>query len=177
MSSAIKDMVEPFSLLMRHLLRDDNSEVYLESLNLLKFIVSSMAPHMSSLDLHLMMGSFIGVILSSNSQTRTRVASDKMIIHFAKHNNIGSFVVAKEICKNIERLNKTAFTTPFSAPVEADEDKKATLTRLYNILQMLIQQFSIVLCYQPEFYKKMLESIAETLSKCGEYSSLKTVST
>jgi len=57
--SAVKDLVEPFSILMSHLLRDDNPEVYLESLNLLKFIVGNLAPHMSSLDLHLMMGSFI----------------------------------------------------------------------------------------------------------------------
>lgn len=107
--SAVKDLVEPFSILMRHLLRDDNAEVYLESLNLLKFIVGNLAPHMSSLDLHLMMGSFIQVIINGNVSTRTRVASDKVIIFFAKHNNIGSFVVAKEICKSIERLNRTAF--------------------------------------------------------------------
>lgn len=65
--TATKDLVEPFSILMRHLLRDDNTEVYLESLNLLKFIVGSLAPHLSALDLHLMMGSFIGVIIGVNS--------------------------------------------------------------------------------------------------------------
>ena len=107
--TATKDLVEPFSILMRHLLRDDNTEVYLESLNLLKFIVGSLAPHLSALDLHLMMGSFIGVIIGTNSETRTRVASDKVIIFFAKHNNIGSVIVAKEICKNIDKLNKNAF--------------------------------------------------------------------
>ena len=37
---------------------------------------------------------------------RIRLASDKVIIYFAKHNNIGSFVVAKEVLKNIERINK-----------------------------------------------------------------------
>lgn len=67
-----------------------------------------------------------------------RVASDKIIIYFAKHVNIGSFVVAKEICKNIERLNKLAFQAPFVAPKDTDEDKKTTLARLYSILQMLI---------------------------------------
>jgi hypothetical protein len=40
---------------------------------------------------------------------RSRVASDKVIIYFAKHTNIGSVVVSKEILKNIERLNKSAF--------------------------------------------------------------------
>jgi hypothetical protein len=38
-----------------------------------------------------------------------RMASDKVVIFFAKHNNIGSFVVSKEILKSIEKLNKTAF--------------------------------------------------------------------
>ena len=51
-----RDMVEPLSLLLRHLLSDDAVEVYIEALNLLKFIVGSLAPHLSQLDLHLMMG-------------------------------------------------------------------------------------------------------------------------
>lgn len=109
-SKTSNQLVEPFSLLMRHLLRDESTEVYLEALNLLKFIVGSLAPYLSALDLHLMMGSFIGVIVGTNStHIRIRVASDKVVIFFAKHNNIGSFIVAKEILKNIERLNKTAF--------------------------------------------------------------------
>jgi hypothetical protein len=34
------------------------------------------------------------------------MASDKVIIFFAKHNNIGPFVVAKDILKNIEKCTK-----------------------------------------------------------------------
>lgn len=34
------------------------------------------------------------------------MASDKVIIFFAKHNNIGPFVVAKDITKNIEKVIK-----------------------------------------------------------------------
>ena len=49
-------MVEPMQILLRELLKDENTEVYLEALNLLKFIVGSLATHMSALDLHLMMG-------------------------------------------------------------------------------------------------------------------------
>ena len=52
-SQAAREMVEPMQLLLRELLRDDNTEVYLEALNLLKFIVGSLASHMSALDLHL----------------------------------------------------------------------------------------------------------------------------
>lgn len=59
-----KDLVEPFSLLLRHLLRDDNGEVYIEALNLLKFIVCNLAPNLSALDLHLMIGQFLTVIVS-----------------------------------------------------------------------------------------------------------------
>ena len=40
---------------------------------------------------------------------RARLASDKVIIYFAKHTNIGSLIVSKEILKNIDRLNKIAF--------------------------------------------------------------------
>jgi hypothetical protein len=37
---------------------------------------------------------------------RAQMASDKVIIFFAKHNNIGPFVVAKDILKNLEKCNK-----------------------------------------------------------------------
>ena len=82
--------------------------MYLESLGLLKYVVGSLAPHLSSLDLHLMMGSFIGLIVNQTGKDnmRIRVASDKVIVFFAKHNSIGSYIVAKEVLKNIERINK-----------------------------------------------------------------------
>ena len=107
--SVARDLVEPLSLLLRHLLRDDNVDVFLEALNLLKFIVGNLAQHLSALDLHLMMGQFIAVIVSGQNQNmKARIASDKVIVYFAKHTNIGSLVVAKEVLKNIERLNKSA---------------------------------------------------------------------
>jgi hypothetical protein len=59
------ELVEPLSQLLRHLLRDENVDVFVESLNLLKFIVGNLAPHLSQLELHLMMGQFLTVIISS----------------------------------------------------------------------------------------------------------------
>ena len=53
-------------MLMRPVLQDENQEIYLEALNLLKFIVSTLAPFLSSLDLHLMMGSFIGTVVQNS---------------------------------------------------------------------------------------------------------------
>ena len=104
-SASAKDLVEPMRILLRELLKDDNSDVYLEALNLLKFIVGSLATHLSALDLHLMMGQFISLTVTnaSSANMRIRVASDKVIIFFAKHANIGSFIVAKEVVKNVER--------------------------------------------------------------------------
>lgn len=83
-------------------------------MNLLKFIVGSLAPHLSTLDLHLMMGSFIGIIVNNtvSGNMRIQMASDKVIIYFAKHSNIGPFVVAKDVLKNIEKIIKSIqFTT------------------------------------------------------------------
>ena len=99
-------------MLMRQLLADDDPDIYLETLNLLKFIVGSLAPHLSTLDLHLMLGSFIGIIVSNtvSSNMRTQMASDKVIIFFAKHSNIGPFVVAKDVLKNIEKCIKAIQT-------------------------------------------------------------------
>jgi len=62
-----RELFEPLTLLMRQLLQDDNSDIYLESLNLLKFVVGSLAPNLSTLDLHLMMGSFIGIIVTNTA--------------------------------------------------------------------------------------------------------------
>ena len=105
-----RQLFEPLTMLMRLLLSDENAEIHLESLNLLKFIVGSLSPYLSTLDLHLMLGSFIGLIVqnsfSGSMQIRVQVATDKVIVFFAKHQNIGPFVVAKEITKNIEKLNK-----------------------------------------------------------------------
>jgi len=65
-------------------------------------------------------------VSGKNANIRIRVASDKVIVYFAKHNNIGSLVVAKEVLKNIERLNKSAMVKPLpNAPVdEIQEEKK-----------------------------------------------------
>lgn len=95
--------------MLSYLLKDDNVEVYLESLNLLKFAVGSLAPHLTSFDLHLMMGSFLSMVVNNtvSGSMRVQVASDKVVIFFAKHQNIGSLVLAKEALKNIERINKS----------------------------------------------------------------------
>jgi hypothetical protein len=54
------------------------------------------------------------------------------VIFFAKHNNIGSFIVAKKVLKNIEKLNKIAFLA--TVGVESKEDRKQLLNRFYAIL-------------------------------------------
>ena len=52
-----RELFDPLTMLVRHLLTDsEGDENYLESLNLLKFVVGSLAPYLSTLDLHLMMG-------------------------------------------------------------------------------------------------------------------------
>jgi hypothetical protein len=83
-----RELFEPLTVLMRQLLQDENSEIYLEALNLLKFIVGGLAPFLSTLDLHLMMGSFIGIIVqntAASTNMRIQVSSDKVIVYFAKH--------------------------------------------------------------------------------------------
>lgn len=64
---------------------------------------------------------------------RIRLSSDKVIVYFAKHKNIGSLVVAKEVLKNIERLNKSVFVKVGQFD-ETLEERKSTLARLYGIL-------------------------------------------
>ena len=117
-------------MLSSMLLKDDDVEVYVESLTFLKFIVAGLAPHLSSLDLHLMIGSFINAIVNHNNGDNVRIllASNKVIIFFAKHTNIGSYIVAKEIVKLIERSNRSQ--------QNQDEDKAKIdqSLKLYNIL-------------------------------------------
>ncbi len=72
-SDKAREIFEPITLLMRQLLQDSNSDIYLESLNLLKFIVGTLAPNLSSLDLHLMMGSFVGIIVQNTVSGNMRI--------------------------------------------------------------------------------------------------------
>lgn len=120
-------------MLIRHLLIDsEGDELYLESLNLLKFVVGSLAPYLSTLDLHLMMGQFVGIIVSNTitKNMRVQVQTDKVVIFFAKHQNIGSLVVAREILKNIERFNCNLV----DAAPEVLTEKAPALLRFYSIL-------------------------------------------
>jgi hypothetical protein len=64
---------------------------------------------------------------------RIRLSSDKVIVYFAKHTNIGSLVVAKEVLKYIERLNKSVFVKVGHLD-ETLEERKNTLARFYSIL-------------------------------------------
>ena len=63
------------------------------------------------------------------------MSSDKVVIFFAKHANIGPFVVAKDILKNIEKITKAVL-----AIVKKDEqqaaitEKKLVLLRFLSIL-------------------------------------------
>ena len=92
------------------------------------------------------------------------MASDKVIIFFAKHNNIGPFIVAKDINKNIEKCVKAVQCIPKKEDQQVVlQDKKPTLLRFLSILQLLFQHFSIVLCYQADFYEKSIEIVADTL--------------
>ena len=141
--------------MMRQLLSDENSEIYQESLKLLKFFISTLAPHLGTLDLHMLIGSFVGIIVANtiSSNMRVQIASDKVILYFAKHNNIGPFVVGKDVLKNIERLsqslNKFTNSAAFNSTPRGTvlTDKKPILMRFMNILSLMISQFSIVLCY------------------------------
>lgn len=124
-------------MLLRHLLQDSESDSYLESLNFLKFVISSLAPHLTVLDLHLMMGQFIGIIVHNTvaANIRVQVATDKVVIYFAKHSSIGSLVVARELIKSLDRLKGS------QANPAALESRRPDLVRFLGILQLLLQQF------------------------------------
>lgn len=141
-----KEVSEPITYLMRLILADDNSEVYLEALKIVKYVTSALAPHLGALDLHILIGSFIGIIVSNtvSSNLRIQVASDKVIILFAKHNNIGPFLVAKDIIKNAEKIVQ-AVQKSGNKKKEILLEKKSFLIRFLSILLLLVNQFSIVL--------------------------------
>ena len=68
------------------------------------------------------------------------MASDKVILYFAKHSNIGPHVVGKDILKNIQRLsqslNKFTNSAAFNSTPRGTSltDKKPVLMRFLNIL-------------------------------------------
>lgn len=71
--------------------------------------------------------------------------------------------MAKEITKSIDKLNTSIQNAGPSKFQDVFQEKHQALLRFYGILQLLLQQFSIVLCYQQEFYNKCLECLADTL--------------
>jgi ankyrin repeat protein len=157
-----RELSEPITYLMRQILSDDSSEVYLEALKIVRFIITSLAPHLGALDLHILIGSFIGIIVSNtvSSNIRIQVASDKVVIFFAKHNNIGPFVVARDIIKNIEKIC-FAIEKSGTKKREVFSEKKSFLIRFLSILLLLVNQFSIVLCYEADFNDKMISCLAQ----------------
>ena len=106
-SKRAKELSEPITHLMRQILSDDNTDVYLEALKIVKFIIVTLAEILIRLDLRILIGSFLGKIVTNtvNSNVRIQVASDKVVIYFAKHNSIGPFVIAKGILKNIDKIS------------------------------------------------------------------------
>jgi hypothetical protein len=52
-------------MLIRQLLADEEPDIYMETLSMLRAVVGALVPQMSTLDVHLMLGSFIGVIVSN----------------------------------------------------------------------------------------------------------------
>jgi hypothetical protein len=124
-------------MLIRQLLADDEPDIYMETLSMLRAVVGALVPQMSTLDVHLMLGSFIGVIVSNtvSGNIRTQMASDKVIIFFAKHSNIGPFVVAKDILKNIEKTIKAVqVIQKREEQLACIQDKKPTILRFLAIL-------------------------------------------
>jgi hypothetical protein len=111
----------------------------METLGMLRAVVGALVPNMSTLDVHLMLGSFIGVIVANtvSGNIRTQIASDKVIIFFAKHGNIGPFVVAKDILKSIEKCIKAVQTVGLTKKEEQAsviQEKKPTVMRFLSIL-------------------------------------------
>jgi len=86
-----------------------------------------------------MMGSFIGIIVnnSATGNIRAQVSSDKVIIFFAKHQNIGAFIIAKEINKNLDKINQTILKAITNRKAVLEE-KQSTFLRFYGIQLLLL---------------------------------------
>jgi len=170
-----RELADPITHLMRQILSDESSEVYLEALKIVRYIISSLAPHLGALDLHILIGSFIGIIVSNtvSSNIRIQVSSDKVIIFFAKHSNIGPLVVARDIVKNIEKISQAIQRS--GNKKEVFSEKKSFLTRFLSILLLLVNQFSIVLCYEEDFNDKMIACLAELVENSDSDPNIKSL--
>ena len=71
--SKARELFEPITMLMRVVLSDESTDIYLEALKLLKFVVNSLAPHLGSLELHILIGSFVGIIVSNTVSSNMRI--------------------------------------------------------------------------------------------------------
>ena len=68
-------------------------------------VISTLAPYLDSLDLHILIGSFVGMIVSTVTPNMwVQIQVDKVLIFLAKHNNIGPLVVARDVIKNLDKI-------------------------------------------------------------------------
>ena len=173
-----KQLFDPISILIRQILADKDPMVYLEGLKLLKFAVSKLAPHLDSLDLNILIGSYVGIIVSNQSTNMSiQIQSDKVIIFLAKHSNIGPYVVARDILRNMDKITKVIKNADILSKKEVIDSKRTSLTRFMQILQLLVGQFQTILFYEAEFNRFLISNLSELISSSNGDMSIKNLST
>lgn len=92
-----------------------------------------------------------------------QIQVDKVIIFLAKHNNIGPSVVAWDVIKNLDKIATVFKNTDASNWRDIIDQKKASVIWFMQILQLLVQQFNVVLFYENDFNERLLCALSEML--------------
>lgn len=119
-------------------------QIFERAAALVKLMMQYMAPHVSALDLHMVMGRLVFPALitcAHSSESRVQMATDKLLLFFAKHPRVG----AETITRNVVLAVRNSERSPL---------------RPICVLRNLLDSFGSVICAQPSLVSLMLEVVA-----------------
>ena len=163
---------------MRKTLNDTDTNVYVESLKLLEFGLTQLIKYLTTLDIHIIISTFISIITQRTTSTNIKIQmhSDKFILYLSNVQSIGPMVVVREVFKSISNIiiheenqqinqRKSYGINFFASQQPPPMPQQNTLNflpivRFLGILQLLIQQFKNALCYQREFLNNFTKMAA-----------------
>jgi len=91
---------------MRKTLNDTDTNVYVESLKLLEFGLTQLIKYLTTLDIHIIISTFISIITQRTTSTNIKIQmhSDKFILYLSNVQSIGPMVVVREVFKSISNI-------------------------------------------------------------------------
>jgi hypothetical protein len=101
------ELLEELSMLMRTILNDTNTEVYLEGLKLLQYAFKQLLKSLTSLDLQITVSTLLSILLPKAIQAsshKIQIATEKFIVQLGHDSLIGPAIILKCAFRLVDKL-------------------------------------------------------------------------